>query len=71
MSVEPERTIVDDWELIERNGRVELWHNRRSGNWGVYLYEHVQQDEPHLLWGLRATKAAAREIFDAVIDLVS
>lgn len=70
MSAEPVGGRTDDWILAERNGNVELWHNDESGKWGVYLYEHERQDEPFVLWGLRATEADAREIFHKVIWLV-
>lgn len=71
MSVYELGYIAGDWELIERNGRVEKWHNRNSDNYGIYLFEHVQTDEYWLLFAIRQTREAADEVFDSVVSLLA
>ena len=59
-----------DWHLIRREGGVEIWHNGKSGKYGVYLYEHEQQDEHWLLYAVRDTEVDALEKFNAVASLL-
>ena len=47
-----------------------MWHNRKSGKYGVYLYEHAQQDEYFLLYAVRDTEGDALEKFNAVVSVV-
>jgi hypothetical protein len=42
--------VVEEWELIRREGRLELWKHISTGVWGIYLYENVKQDDEWLLW---------------------
>ena len=62
--------IEGDWHLVKRNGKLEMWHNRNTDKWGVYLYEHEQQDEYWLLYGIRDSEEDALEKFDLIVSLL-
>jgi hypothetical protein len=62
--------IDGDWKLKDRNGRLEIWENLKSGYFGVYLYEHEKRDEWFILHAIRGGEEAAREVFDIVSDIL-
>ena len=62
-----------EWQLVARNrhnGRVETWHNRHSGNYGVYLYANVQSGDEWLMFKICKTREQADEISDLVAGLL-
>ena len=63
---------TDDWgfDLIKREGQVEMWHNPKSGSYLVYLYEHVQQDEGFVLHATKYTRESADWVFDTIISML-
>ena len=66
-------TIGDNeygWTLVARNRNVELWHNDESGNYGVYLYEHVTLSDGPIMHVIRKNKKDAEEIYAIVANLL-
>jgi hypothetical protein len=57
------------WILMSRQHNVELWHNRVSNKWGVYLYR-ATRDEDWLLYAIRNTRGAAEELMGSVLALL-
>ena len=55
-----------DWILRDREGRLELWENGKSRNFGVYLYENEGRDEDWLLHAIRGSENSARQVFNTV-----
>jgi hypothetical protein len=50
----------------KRGGRVELWHNIKTGSWKVYLYPHENVEEAWLMHTTTFSERSANIVFYAV-----
>jgi hypothetical protein len=62
--------IEGDFQLIKKDGRVELWYNSKTGSYTVVLYEHIDKDEDQLLDKTVYSEEKAGDIFEIVLRLV-
>lgn len=58
-----------EWRLTKRRGKVELWHNTKSGYYGVYLYDRPDDDD-WLLYSVRSNRDEAEDKFNRVASVV-
>lgn len=62
----PGQTDKVGFTFLKRGGRVELWHNPKSGSWKVYLYPHANTDENWLMHTTTYDEKSANLVFYAV-----
>jgi hypothetical protein len=59
-----------DFKLTRKDGKVEIWHNPKTGSYTIVLYEHINREEDQLLDKTVYNKEKADVIFDTVIDII-
>jgi len=69
MSKYPINGTEGDWQLLKREGKVEMWYNNKSTRFGVYLYER-ETDDDWRLHAIRINRQDAEQLFQAVVNIV-
>lgn len=59
------------FQLIRKEGQVEMWHKPETSSYIVILYEHANQDEWQLLTKTVYNQDKADDIFDTVLDVLN
>ncbi|MEA1958609.1 MAG: hypothetical protein U9N44_02910 [Chloroflexota bacterium] len=58
------------WEMLRKQGRVELWKSLDSGWYQVLLYRTANVKEDFLMWKRMKSEDRAHVVFDAVVGIL-